>query len=183
MSLTATLIKDAFEIELDKKGDERGFFARLFCSREWQATGLDSSIAQINNSLSTEAGTLRGLHYQLSPAAETKIVRCIQGSLWDVCLDLRKESPTYLQWYATLLSAQNRKMLYIPKGCAHGFITLEPNTEILYLVSAFYSPEHERAVRWDDPSFNIKWPIHPKIISERDRNVANFHAEKEGILV
>lgn len=183
MPITATPLGGTYEIEMDKKGDERGFFARLFCSREWKLAGLDSTIAQINNSLSTETGTLRGLHYQLPPAAETKIVRCIQGSLWDVCLDLRKESLTYLQWYAVLLTAQNRKMLYIPKGCAHGFITLEPNTEILYLVSSFYSPEHERAVRWDDPAFNITWPILPTTLSERDRNLPNFHTEKEGILV
>mgnify|MGYP000104837523 CR=1 FL=1 len=183
MPIIPTPLNGTYEIEMDKKGDERGFFARLFCSREWKLAGLDSTIAQINNSFSSETGTLRGLHYQLPPTTETKIVRCIQGSLWDVCLDLRKESPTYLQWHAALLSAQNRKMLYIPKGCAHGFITLEPNTEILYLVSAFYSPEDEGAVRFDDPAFNITWPIEPTVMSDRDRNLPNFQVEKDGILV
>ena len=172
-----TPIPGAYVIDLDPYTDERGFFARLFCAKEFQEKGLSPNIAQVNNSRSVYAGTLRGLHYQLPPFAEDKLVRCIQGSIFDVVLDLRKDSATFGQWRAETLTAENRKMLYIPKGCAHGFITLEPNSEIIYFVSAPYSKEYERGVRYNDPRFNIAWPLVPKVISERDLAHPDFIGE------
>jgi dTDP-4-dehydrorhamnose 3,5-epimerase len=169
-------LEGACTIDLDMMGDERGFFARTFCVNEFQENGLDGKIVQINNSLSQKKGTLRGIHYQVEPCAETKIVRCLNGSLWDVIVDLRKESQTYLSWYGEELSAQNRKMMYVPKGFGHGFISLEDNTEIIYMVTEFYSPENERGVRWDDPKIGIKWPVDPVIISDKDKSHPDFQA-------
>src|SRR5262245_26904400 len=140
MKFIETSLKGAYIIELEKREDDRGFFARTFCVSEFGKLGLDSAIVQINNSLSVYKGTLRGMHYQLAPKAETKIVRCIKGSLYDVAVDLRKESSTYLKWVGVEISAENRKMLYVPKGFAHGFVTLQENTEAFYLVTEFYSP-------------------------------------------
>lgn len=164
----------AYEIELEKRGDERGFFARFFCVREFEDKGLDNKIVQINTSLSAQKGTLRGMHYQLSPQAETKIIRCLRGAIFDVIIDLREQSPTFGQWYGTELNAQNRKMLYAPKGFAHGFITLEDNSEVLYLVTEFYAPELERIIRWNDPRFGIQWPLEPQELSEKDKNQGDF---------
>ena len=172
-----TPLKGAFVIELKKLGDERGFFARAFCKNEFSVIGLNNEIVQINNSLSADKGTLRGMHYQLEPKAEDKIVRCIRGSLFDVIIDLRKNSTTYKQWFGVELTAENRKMLYVPKGFAHGFITLEDFTEAFYLVTEFYAPEYERGLRYNDPVFNIKWPIEPIIISEKDKNHLDFNPE------
>lgn len=174
MKFTPLPLPGAFLIDLEKRGDDRGFFARLFCVDEFKAHGLESKVIQTNNSFSVEKGTLRGLHYQLPPKEETKIVRCLSGSLYDVVLDLRKESPTFGQWYGAELSAKNRNMMYVPRGFAHGFITLEPDTEILYMVSEFYSKELERGIRWDDPAFKIAWPETPKVISERDLSHPNY---------
>lgn len=174
MIFNETPLLGVYIIELEKRGDERGFFARFYCQKEFINLNLDTNIVQINNSLSAYKGTLRGMHYQLSPNAETKIVRCIRGSLYDVILDLRPESPTFKRWFGIELTAENRKMLYVPKGFAHGFITLEDNTEALYLVTEFYSPLNERGIRWDDKEFNIEWPITPNIISEKDQNHPNF---------
>jgi len=174
MIFTETPIPGAYVIELDKRGDDRGFFARAFCVNEFDAHGLDRNVAQINNSLSAERGTLRGMHYQLPPQAETKIVRCVRGSLWDVILDLRQGSATFGHWHGAELSAANRKMMYVPKGFAHGFLTLEDNTEVFYLVTAFYAPELERGVRWNDPRFGIRWPFEPVVISDKDRNLPDF---------
>jgi dTDP-4-dehydrorhamnose 3,5-epimerase len=162
-------------IHPDKRGDERGFFARFFCQRELREAGLMTEIAQINNSLSAERGTLRGMHYQLAPAAETKIVRCIRGALFDVILDLRPRSPTFKQWFGTTLSAENRSLLYVPKGLAHGFLTLEPNTEVLYLVDEYYAPHQERGARYNDPAFGIEWPAEPVVISDKDRHWPDFN--------
>ncbi|NGX43823.1 MAG: dTDP-4-dehydrorhamnose 3,5-epimerase, partial [Chlamydiae bacterium] len=139
MKLMPTPLKGAFLIDLEKRGDERGFFARLFCREEFTQHGLESRFVQANNSLSVEEGTLRGMHYQLVPHEETKLVRCISGSLYDVILDLRKDSPTFGQSFGTVLSAENRRMMYVPRGFAHGFLSLEQDTEIFYLVSEFYS--------------------------------------------
>lgn len=175
MKMTPTPLKGAFVIDLEKKGDQRGFFARLFCSRIFAEHGLEPKIVQANNSLSEEQGTLRGMHYQLPPCEETKLVRCISGSLYDVILDLRKESPTFGHSYGVELSAENRRMLYVPRGFAHGFLTLLPSTEIFYLVSEFYSPELERGIRWDDPYFAIEWPKVPTVVSERDQNHCDFN--------
>jgi dTDP-4-dehydrorhamnose 3,5-epimerase len=164
----------AYVIELEKRGDDRGFFARVFCRNEFRQAGLVTEFAQVNNSLSREQGTLRGMHYQLPPRAETKIVRCIRGALWDCIVDLRPQSPTFGKWFAETLSAENRKMLYVPKGLAHGFITLEPDTEAFYFADEFYSPEHERGLRWNDPKFAIRWPAEPRVISEKDAAARDF---------
>jgi dTDP-4-dehydrorhamnose 3,5-epimerase len=177
MHFKKTPLADAYVIDLDKKGDDRGFFARFFCTDEFKQHGLDANFVQVNNSLSANKGTLRGMHYQLHPKAESKLVRCIKGSLYDVIIDLREHSPTFGQWYGHELTADNRSMMFVPKGFAHGFITLEDNTEALYLVSEFYAPDLERGLRWSDPQFNIQWPIKPVIVSDKDENHPNFHPD------
>jgi len=174
MKFHPTPLAGAYTIELEKRGDDRGFFARFFCVKEFEALGLDPKIVQINNSLSRIQGTLRGLHYQLSPKAETKIVRCIRGALYDVILDLREGSPTFGQWFGAELTAENRTMMYVPKGFAHGFITLQPDTEAFYLATEFYGPDRERCVRWNDPKFGIKWPAEPVVISDKDKATPDF---------
>jgi dTDP-4-dehydrorhamnose 3,5-epimerase len=174
MIFTETKLKGAYIIELKKIGDERGFFARAFCKNEYAEFNLPNDIVQINNSLSKDKGTLRGMHYQLAPKGEDKVVRCIKGSLYDVIIDIRPESETFGEWFGIELSAENRKMLFVPKGFAHGFITLEDDTEAFYLVTEYYAPEAERAIRWNDPKFGIEWPIEPTIISEKDLNHPDF---------
>ena len=174
MRFVPTPLPGAFVIELDKREDDRGFFARFFCEREFAEAGLDTRFVQINNSLSKDLGTLRGMHYQLGPAAETKVVRCLHGALWDAALDLRPGSATFGQSFGARLSADNRLMMYVPRGFAHGFLTLEGDTEALYLVSAFYKPSRERGVRWDDPHFAIAWPAKPRVISEKDAQHRDF---------
>jgi dTDP-4-dehydrorhamnose 3,5-epimerase len=169
MRFVPTLLHGAYTIELEKRGDHRGFFARFFCEREFGEVGLETRFVQLNNSLTAASGTLRGMHFQLPPAAEVKVVRCIRGALHDVIVDLRPDSPTYLKWFGADLSAENRVMMYVPRGFAHGFITLSDDTEVLYLVSAFYAPEHERGVRFDDPRFGIRWPMIPTEMSDKDR--------------
>jgi dTDP-4-dehydrorhamnose 3,5-epimerase len=174
MKFLPTPLVGACVIELEKRGDERGFFARLFCEREFGAAGLDTRFVQINNSLSKDKGTLRGMHYQLGEAAEVKVVRCVRGGLWDAILDLRPQSPTFGQSFGAELSAENRRMMYVPRGFAHGLLTLEPETEALYLVSALYAPERERGIRWNDPRFSIAWPAEPKVISDKDAQQRDF---------
>jgi len=174
MLFNKTPLDGAYTIDLDKKGDDRGFFARFFCTEEFKQHGLDQHYVQVNNSLSAYKGTLRGMHYQLAPKAESKLVRCIKGALYDVILDLREGSPTFGQWYGTELTAENRKMMYVPKGFGHGFITLSDDTEALYMVSEFYAPQLERGIRWNDPRFNIQWPIAPKIVSDKDSAHPDF---------
>lgn len=174
MIFTETPVEGAYLIDLEKRGDERGFFARAFCRNEFAAMGLETEFVQVNNSLSAAKGTLRGMHYQLPPAAEVKVVRCIAGALWDVVLDLRRDSPSYGRWFGAELSAANRRMMYAPKGIAHGFVTLAHDTEAFYFVSAFYAPELERGVRWNDPRFGIEWPLAPVVISDKDRDRADF---------
>ena len=147
--------------------DERGFFARFFCEREFADNGLERSFVQINNSLSTKKGTLRGPHYQLPPCAEVKVVRCVRGALYDAIVDLRPNSPTYRKWFGAELTADNRFMMYVPRGCAHAMLTLSDGAEAIYLVSAFYEPEQERGVRWNDPAIGIKWPIEPPMCRSR----------------
>ena len=169
-----TEFEGAYIIELDTHGDERGFFARVFCSREFEEKGLTTQFVQVNDSYSAQRGTLRGMHYQLAPHQETKLVRCIKGKLLDVILDLRKGSPTFGQHLKVELSAKDRRMLYVPKGFAHSFITLEDETEAIYFVDAFYAPDHERAVRWDDPRFAIEWPMGPTVISDKDAAHPDF---------
>jgi dTDP-4-dehydrorhamnose 3,5-epimerase len=174
MQFSETPLPGAFVIDLEKRGDDRGFFARFFCEREFAERGLEHRFVQINNSLSVDEGTLRGLHYQLAPDAEVKVVRCLRGVLWDVILDLRRRSPTFGRWYGTELTAENRRMMYVPRGFAHGFLTLAPETEALYLVSAFYAPKQERGVRWNDPKFAVCWPATPHVISAKDANHPDF---------
>jgi dTDP-4-dehydrorhamnose 3,5-epimerase len=169
-----TPLAGAYVIELEKRGDDRGFFARAFCEKEFVAHGLVQRFVQVNNSLSATAGTLRGMHYQLAPRAETKLVRCIRGALLDVILDLRSGSPTFGRSFAAELSAENRRMMYVPKGFAHGFLTLEDATEAFYFVDEFYAPETERCIRWNDPRFALPWPREPAVISDKDRTQKDF---------
>lgn len=172
-----TPLQNAYLIDIEKHCDERGFFARLFCNEEFAKYDLETHFVQANNSLSKEAYTLRGLHYQLNPKAEAKLIRCIHGSFYDVILDLRPASMTFGKSFGTILSANNRQMMYAPKGFAHGFLTLEPNTEIFYMVSTAYCKELERGLRWNDPYFNIYWPATPKVISKRDAEHSDFNLE------
>jgi dTDP-4-dehydrorhamnose 3,5-epimerase len=169
-----TPLAGACVIELEPKGDDRGFFARLFCRNQFETAGLITTIVQVSNSLSVDVGTLRGMHYQLAPHAETKMVRCVRGALWDCVLDLRPSSATFGKWFGETLSAENRKMMYVPKGFAHGFVTLEPNTEAFYLVDEFYDPASERGIRWNDPKFSIRWPVEPRVISPKDAGHRDF---------
>lgn len=177
MKFIETPLKGAYLIELEKRGDDRGFFARFFCINEFDRAGLRRDVVQINNSISRDKGTLRGLHYQLAPKAEDKIVRCIRGSLLDVIVDLRPESPTFLQHFQVELSAENRTSLFVPKGFAHGFITLEDNTEAFYLVTEFYAPDRERGLRYNDPKLGIKWPMAPVVISDKDNKWPDFNPD------
>lgn len=176
MRFIETSLPGAFLIELEKREDERGFFARFFCTREFEEKGLETCFVQVNNSFSKEKGTLRGMHYQLEPHAEVKIVRCIQGSFYDVILDLRPDSPTFGKSFGAVLSQQNRTMMYVPRGFAHGFLTLEPDSEVLYLVSHPYVAQGERGIRWNDPRFSICWPDTPSVVSDRDRSHPDFEA-------
>jgi dTDP-4-dehydrorhamnose 3,5-epimerase len=169
-----TKLKGAFEIQLEPHADERGFFARSWCQKEFESHNLNPKLAQCNISFNIRKGTLRGMHYQAAPDAEAKVMRCTQGAIYDVVLDLRPESPTFKEWVAVVLTAEKRNMLYAPEGCAHGFLTLEDNTEVLYLISEFYHPESARGVRWNDPAFRIDWPDKVEVISERDRSYPNF---------
>ncbi|MFJ1309551.1 dTDP-4-dehydrorhamnose 3,5-epimerase [Agrobacterium tumefaciens] len=175
-----TPLDGARVIELEKRGDDRGFFARLFCEKEFAAEGLETRFVQINNSLSSKRGTLRGLHYQLPPSGEVKVVRAIRGALYDVIVDLRAGSPTFGKWFGAELSAENRMMMYVPRGFAHAFITLTDDTEALYLVSDFYAPECERGLRFNDPALGIEWPIEPVEVSEKDRAWPDFNPEFHG---
>lgn len=170
MIFNETHLLGAFLIDLEKKEDERGFFARYYCKDEFLNYNLEVNWTQINNSLSLRKGTLRGLHFQQEPHSEVKLVRCIRGAVWDVIVDIRLNSLSYGKWFAAELNADNRKMMYVPKGFAHGFISLLDNSEVLYMVSEFYSPKFERTLRWDDKFHGINWPITPKLISEKDRN-------------
>jgi dTDP-4-dehydrorhamnose 3,5-epimerase len=174
MIFTETPLAGAYLIDLEKKGDDRGFFARAFCEQEFGKHDLSTRFVQVNNSLSAKRGTLRGMHYQLSPKAETKLVRCIKGGLYDVILDLRKDSSTFGKSFGAEITAENRRMMYVPKGFAHGFITLEDATEAFYFVDEFYAPQQERGVRWNDPKFKISWPFEPAVLSDKDRDQKLF---------
>ena len=177
MKFIETPLTGAFVIELEKRGDERGWFARAFCEREYAAQGLNHRIVQANTSFSAIKGTLRGIHYQLTPKAADKIFRCIRGVIFDAIIDLRPDSPTFLKSFTVELTAENRLALYIPKGFAHGFMTMAENTEVFYFVTEFYSPEHERGIRYNDPKFGIRWPMEPAVISDKDRNLKDFNPQ------
>ena len=163
-----------FIIEPEKVEDERGFLARTWCEREFGKFGQSPRWVQCNISFNKKKGTLRGLHYQAAPAQEAKLVRCTMGGIYDVIADLRRDSETFMQWLATELTVENRKMIFVPEGCAHGFLTLIDNTEVFYQMSEFYAPELARGVRWNDPAFGIQWPTEVRVISERDRNYPDF---------
>jgi len=171
---TETRLAGAFVIELDRRWDERGFFARTFCEQEFEAHGLNAQVVQCNVSFNKRKGTLRGMHYQAAPFAEAKLVRCTSGSIYDVIIDLRPVSATFKQYFAVELTSQNRRMLYIPEDFAHGFQTLQDDTEVFYQMAQRYSAEHARGVRWNDPAFGIEWPEGDRIIIERDQNYPDF---------
>lgn len=168
MIFTETRLKGVFIIDLEARSDNRGFFARSFCAKEFQAHGLNPTVAQCNLSFNHRKGTVRGMHYQCAPAAETKLVRCIQGAVYDVVIDLRPESDTYKSHVGVELTAENRRALYIPEGLAHGFQTLVDNTEVAYQMGDFYIPGYDRGFRYDDPAFGISWALPVSEISERD---------------
>lgn len=174
MIFNQTKLEGAYLIELDKHEDERGFFARTWCQQEFRDNGLNTNVAQTSISFNKHAGTLRGMHFQVEPYEETKLVRCTRGALHDVIIDLRTGSQTYRQWMAAELSADNYRMLYIPADFAHGFITLEDNTEATYLISDPYVPDSASGIRWDDPAFDIKWPRAIEVISDRDLEWPDF---------
>jgi dTDP-4-dehydrorhamnose 3,5-epimerase len=169
MIFEKTVVNDALVIELDKKEDKRGFFARTFCKNELREAGVSFRSVQANLSYNKTRYTLRGMHYQVSPYEEAKIVRCIRGAIYDVILDLRKDSTTLHKWFGIELNDKNRKSLYVPKGFAHGFLTLADHTEVDYKMSEYFKPGSGRGIRWDDPFFNIKWPNNPKVLSRKDR--------------
>ncbi len=170
MTFTETKLKGAYIINLNRLEDERGFFGRSFCINEFKSHGLSSNIVQSNISHNKKKGTVRGLHMQKPPFEESKLVRCTRGSIYDVIVDMRSQSTTFKQWIGVELTADNYRMLYVPEGFAHGYLTLEDDTEITYQVTQFYNAESEVAYRWNDPAFKIVWPVEPVIISERDRN-------------
>src|SRR5262245_57983104 len=174
MRFTQTKLKGAFIIEPEKLEDERGFFARSWCEREAAAYGLNPKWVQCNISFNKQKATLRGMHYQSAPSEEAKLVRCTMGAIYDVIIDLRPKSSTFRQWLAAELSAENRRMLYIPEGFAHGFLTLDHSAEIFYQMSEFYAPGYAKGVRWSDPAFTIVWPTDICVISDKDRNYPDF---------
>ncbi len=177
MNFTAAQIAGAWLIDIQRLGDERGFFARTWCERELTARGLDPAIAQESISWNLRKGTTRGLHFQRPPHDEVKIVRCTRGAIFDVIVDLRPDSPTFRRWQGVELNADNRRAFYVPKGCAHGFQTLVDETEVAYLISAFYAPESSTGYRYNDPAFGVSWPLSAAIISDNDLRWPDFSAE------
>ena len=174
MIFQETPLKDAFVIDLERQEDERGFFARSWDQREFEARGLNPRLVQYNVSFNTKKGTLRGMHYQAKPYEEAKLVRCTRGAICDVIIDLRPDSPTFKQWKGEELTADNYRMMYVPEGLAHGFLTLKDRTEVSYQMSQIHVPASARGIRWDDPAFGIRWPIRVQVISDRDKNYPNF---------
>ena len=174
MIFTNTKLGGALVVEIEELKDSRGGFGRTWCKREFTSRGLNGDLVQCSLSVSYKRGTLRGMHYQSGPFEETKLVRCTSGAIYDVIIDLREDSPTFAQWFATELTAANHRMLYVPEGFAHGFQTLADNTEVFYQMSEFYDAESARGVRWDDPAFRIEWPAADRIISPRDAAYPDF---------
>lgn len=169
MIFTETKLPGAFVIDLERREDDRGYFARTFCAREFAAHGLETAFVNTNASYSAQKGTLRGMHFQHAPHSEVKLVRCTQGAIHDVIIDMRPESPTRGEWIGVELSRENGRMLYVPEGFAHGFLTLTDDVDVTYQVSAFYTPGAEGGVRFDDPAFGVEWPGAIHVISEKDR--------------
>lgn len=174
MRFTEARVKGSYIIDLEPQEDQRGFFARSWCQGEFQAHGLNAHVVQINVACTTKKASLRGLHYQLAPHQEAKTVRCTKGAIFDVAVDLNADSPTYKQWVGIELTAENHRLLYIPESCAHGYQTLVDDSEIEYLTTAFYAPKSARGVRFDDPTFEISWPLPVGMISDADRTWPDF---------
>ncbi|WP_339251810.1 dTDP-4-dehydrorhamnose 3,5-epimerase [Paenibacillus sp. FSL P2-0136] len=174
MKFTETPLIGAYVINMEPHYDERGHFARVFCKAEFSLHGLANDFVQCNTSFNIHRGTLRGMHFQLEPFGETKLIRCTRGAVYDVIIDLRKNSSTYLKWFAVELDEANGRMLYVPEGFAHGFQTLEDKSEVYYQMSETYRSEYSAGVRWDDAAFTIKWPIDTPIINDRDNNYPNW---------
>jgi len=170
----ALLLPGAYKVEAERLEDTRGFFARTFCQDEFRQAGLDSRVAQCSVSFNRGRGTLRGMHWQAAPHGETKLVRCTSGAIFDVLVDLRKDSPQYRSWIAVELSAENRVAVYVPEGVAHGFLTLVDDSEVFYQMSVPYAAESARGVRWNDPAFSIEWPEAPKVISRQDASFPDY---------
>lgn len=174
MKLVETKLKDVYIIEPSVHGDHRGYFMESYNKNKFEALGLPFDLIQDNHSLSTEVGILRGLHFQRSPKAQTKIVRVLTGAIYDVVVDLRQHSPTFGEWVGVHLSEENKRQLVVPKGFAHGFCTVETNTQVLYKVDEYYSPEHDSGILWNDPDLGIEWPTAEPILSDKDRNQPSF---------
>jgi dTDP-4-dehydrorhamnose 3,5-epimerase len=176
MVFRETKLKGAFIIDIEPREDERGFFARSLCGNEFSAQGLNASMVQMNLGFSHRKGTLRGMHFQTPPFAEVKLIRCTRGTIYDVIIDVRPQSPTHAQWYGVELSDQNRRMVYAPEGFAHGYITLADDTEMVYQTTQFFSKDHATGVRYNDPAFHIDWPFPAEVISEQDGNWPDYRA-------
>jgi dTDP-4-dehydrorhamnose 3,5-epimerase len=174
MLFTETSLWPAFIVDVVRREDHRGFFARSWCQREFEARGLNARLVQCNVSHNRRKGTLRGMHYQVAPHSEAKLVRCTAGAIYDVIIDLRPESPTFRKYFGVVLSAENRRAVYVPENFAHGFLTLTDDSEVLYQMSEFYEPAAGRGVRWNDPAFGIVWPEEVAVISERDRDYPDY---------
>ncbi|NES17544.1 MAG: dTDP-4-dehydrorhamnose 3,5-epimerase [Symploca sp. SIO3E6] len=181
MLFTETKLQGAFIIDLELKEDPRGFFARTFCGKEFEEHGLKSVVAQCNMSFNHKQGTLRGMHYQTPPAAETKLVRCTQGAIYDVIIDMRPDSSTYLEHIGVELTAENRRALYVPEMFAHGYQALTDGAEVIYQVGEFYTPGYERGLRYDDPTFKIEWPQPVTVISDKDSSWSLFEKNSVGV--
>jgi dTDP-4-dehydrorhamnose 3,5-epimerase len=177
MNFIQTELAGATIVEPQRREDARGWFARVYCEREFAEHGLPPRVAQTNMSLTRRRGTLRGMHYQAAPHAEDKLVRCVQGAIWDAIVDLRADSPTFRKWIGVELSADNGRMLLVPKGFAHGFVTLTEDCAVTYQVSEFYTPAAERGLRWNDPAIGIRWPVEVVDLSDKDRNWPDFKLE------
>jgi dTDP-4-dehydrorhamnose 3,5-epimerase len=173
-----TNLRGSFIVEVERNEDQRGFFARTWCQKEFKKRGLNPNLVQCSVSVNRKKGTLRGMHYQAAPYEEAKLVRCTRGAVYDVIIDLRPDSSTFLRWEAVELTSTNYRMLYVPEGFAHGFQTLADDTEVFYQMSEFYSPEHARGVRWNDPAFEIQWPSTDRTISLRDETYPDFARPK-----
>lgn len=174
MRFILTPLKGAYLVEPELLTDERGFFARTWCRREFREHGLNPDLVQCNLSFNKKKGTLRGMHHQAAPHEEAKLVRCTAGAIYDVIIDLRPASATFKAWYSVRLSADNRKMIFIPAGFSHGFMTLADDTEVFYQMSAYYAPQCARGIRWNDPAFDVSWPDAPAVISEKDNSYPDF---------
>ncbi len=183
MKFVETNLKGLYIIDLETIQDDRGKFQRIFCMDEFNQIHHEKKIVQINHSLTKKKGAVRGLHFQYPPKAEIKIITCLSGSVFDVAVDIRKDSPTYLKWHGEILASENEKMIYIPEGFAHGFQTLNEDSELLYLHTEFYSPEHEGGIRFDDPKINVEWPLEITMVSNRDKQFKLLDKSFKGLYV